>query len=676
MIRCLRCFEEYPDVFGVCPVCGNSVGCLSDDSDSLKAGSMLHDRYIVGCEAGRGGFGRVYRGFDRLTSTVIAVKELFVPSLVRRSCDGTSVEPLNSRSDTGWIAVKKRFYSEAAAEISAPASVGCALFDLFEENGTVYMIMEYLGGRTVASVIVEGGTDLPGRAELIIRAARAVSALHASGRTHLDLAPDNIMAVDDGEGGSEIRLIDFGSSGRGSGLPAGPDRIFKEGYSSPELAAGNYDPRIADGGIRSDVYSLGATAYILLTGKRPPDTSPKKYKNPVPPHELMAEIPVGISDAVMKAMDPCPGERFASAGEFAAALAKAAEKAGLCGSPEKKRSGTAPGKKEKTAAGKRIRDVAFFFRASGTGGAGRGREPRDISFERGVTLRLPERLLPGTVAGGRYEIGDVCTREGDCLVYPLDRAGIFTGLELCEFFPPGICRRADDGITADAGEKEWEFSDLCELFSSSVTGFSLFRDDPAGDGFTDLFADNRTVYAVRRAGQRINPVRKSGKVTEETAKRAAFVIGDAFDYITGLHRAGLCHGNISYRSLRLTAEGRVSVFSPQSIFYNLSNGHEMPAEYMPPEYRKRSRTGGSKAVSGTAGDLSYAGDIYMLAVLYCRIVAGILLPSADIRKEKILRDEPDPAREAVFKAFRSGRAGLIMEALDFNPAKRKGDYLR
>ena len=98
MRRCFYCFAEFPDIFEVCPACGNSVGCLPVPEGHLRPGTLLHGRYYVGTGAGEGGFGIVYRGFDTLRGSEVAVKELFPPGMVGRSGDELTVESTSPRS--------------------------------------------------------------------------------------------------------------------------------------------------------------------------------------------------------------------------------------------------------------------------------------------------------------------------------------------------------------------------------------------------------------------------------------------------------------------------------------------------------------------------------------------------------------------------------------------------
>ena len=220
MIRCLRCFEEYPDIFGVCPVCGNSVGCLSADPERLKPGCLLHGRYIVGYGVGRGGFGSVYRGYDKLTGTVTAIKELFVPSLVERSRDGITVGLRSSRFAPAWKAGIRRFFGEAEAEMSAPASVGCAVYDCFEENGTA-------SGRNLelfdmADRIVITSMPDAGSAGRISQALSAVARLDAIRNTR-NLV--KMRAVFRGDGFEAPKELPSGASGIAEWLGAGAGRL-------------------------------------------------------------------------------------------------------------------------------------------------------------------------------------------------------------------------------------------------------------------------------------------------------------------------------------------------------------------------------------------------------------------------------------------------------------------
>ncbi|MBP5174040.1 MAG: serine/threonine protein kinase [Clostridia bacterium] len=679
MIRCLRCFEEYPDIFGVCPVCGNSVGCLSADSERLKPGCLLHGRYIVGYGVGRGGFGSVYRGYDKLTGTVTAIKELFVPSLVERSRDGITVGLRSSRFAPAWKAGIRRFFGEAEAEMSAPASVGCAVYDCFEENGTAYLVMEYLGGLSLAGIISSGGCGLPEKIDLIVKTALAVSALHCSGRVHLDIAPDNVMAVGDGHS-REIRLIDFGSSGEGHRLPFTAERVFKEGYSSPELVFGKDPSDDPESGVKSDVYSLGATAYMLLTGKRPPAAGDREGARLIPPHEVDAAVPAAVSLAVVKAMSCDPGRRFQSAAEFARAVSAGACLAPVTGKEikrgkKKSGQGVALTRQAYAAVGEKSPDPLRFFREV------RDMPPADfpvcdMSFSAGVSEPLPERLLPGTTVGGRYETGLGCRREGACLVYRLEGRGIFSEFELCEFYPSGSCRRAADGRQVE--ETDFSYCDLLDGFFRSVSEFSLLRDEPGGEGFTDAFYENGTAYALRRAGRRLIPAelrQKKGRVSDKRCARILRLIEPIFRYASALSDSGLDHMNITHRSVRMKPDGSLGLFSPLRIFY--PKGGAVLGEYRPPELVPSTDTPFLKSFPGPRRREGPSdADLYMLAVLFCRLAGGTSVPTAEMRKERLTADLPDPLLEAVERRFSTGIAAGITAAVKLNPVVRREDLFK
>lgn len=185
--------------------------------------------------------------------------------------------------------------------------------DVFEENNTVYYVMDYIDGGSLESKVTLSGPLPENKAvQYIFQIAAALDYMHAKHYLHLDVKPSNIMLS-----GDKAILVDFGASkhyddngGQTSSGPVGVSRGYApmEQYSND---LGNFTPA-------TDIYALGATLYRLLTGQTPPDAA-TLISHP----EMLVfpeSVPEHLAEAVRKAMSPLPAARFQSATEFMAAL--------------------------------------------------------------------------------------------------------------------------------------------------------------------------------------------------------------------------------------------------------------------------------------------------------------------------------------------------------------------
>jgi serine/threonine-protein kinase len=221
-----------------------------------------------------------------------------------------------------------RFRREAqsAASLNNPSIV--AVYDTGEDpaSGVPFIVMEFVDGRTVRDLLIEGHRLLPERTlEIVSGVLRALEYSHQAGIVHRDIKPGNVMVTRNGD----IKVMDFGIARAMSDSQATMTQtaqvIGTAQYLSPEQARGE---RVD---ARSDLYSTGCLMYELLTG-RPPFTGDSPVaiayqhvrENPIPPSRLDPSLPPWADSIVLKAMAKSPNDRYQSAAEMQADIQRAA----------------------------------------------------------------------------------------------------------------------------------------------------------------------------------------------------------------------------------------------------------------------------------------------------------------------------------------------------------------
>ncbi len=271
----------------------------------VEAGTIIDGRYSVLARLGSGGMADVYLAHDTLLGRQVALKLLHH----RFSEDQEFVE---------------RFRREAssAAGLSHPNVV--AVFDRGEWDGTYYIAMEYLPGRSLKAVVREHGPLSPGDAtDIVVQILLATRFAHKRGIIHRDIKPHNVILDEEGR----AKVTDFGIARAGaSDMTLTGSIMGTAQYLSPEQAQGH---AVSES---SDLYAVGVVLYELLTGSVPfegesPVTVALKQVSvePTPPSVINPGVSPALEAVVMRSLAKDPAARFASADEFIAALQQARE---------------------------------------------------------------------------------------------------------------------------------------------------------------------------------------------------------------------------------------------------------------------------------------------------------------------------------------------------------------
>jgi serine/threonine protein kinase len=280
-------------------------------SSYLPNGTILDHNFRIIETIGQGGFGITYKAENISLGNIVCIKELFISGNSTRGVNNT-VHSQNMKENS-FNHFKERFITEARdlAKFNNPGIV--KVLGVFEQNDTAYFVMDFVEGETLKSYVSKNGRLTLLKALPIMEGLmNALEYVHNKGMLHRDIKPDNVLVDKDGN----VVLIDFGSA-----------RQFTEGYTvthtsmiTPGYAPlEQYDERVKRG-VFTDIYSLGATMYFLLTGQKPIPATSRGLETLAAPHHLFTDISVSLSSAVMLAMNLKPEERFQTIVEMRKAL--------------------------------------------------------------------------------------------------------------------------------------------------------------------------------------------------------------------------------------------------------------------------------------------------------------------------------------------------------------------
>ena len=263
----------------------------------IVKGQKIDGRYQIVRNIGEGGMANVYLAYDTILEREVAVKIL-----------------------RGDLATDEKFVKRFQREAKAASSLNhpniVEMYDVGEDDGNYFIVMEYIDGKTLKSLIKKrGALSLPEVVDIMLQLTSAIACAHDSYIIHRDIKPQNVLILEDGR----VKITDFGIAIalNSAELTQTNSVMGSVHYLPPEQANGN------GATIKSDIYSLGILMYELLTGKLPfkgenaVEIALKQMKEQIPSVcEQNAIIPQSIENIVLKACAKNPKNRYDSVSEM------------------------------------------------------------------------------------------------------------------------------------------------------------------------------------------------------------------------------------------------------------------------------------------------------------------------------------------------------------------------
>ncbi len=291
-LLCLGCMKIKP-TRGVCPYCQFDLEKYRREREEihlLQPQTILAGKYMVGKVLGEGGFGITYIGWNLHLEVPVAIKEFFPVGFVTRNVEqGDTISILSSNGRPFFLKQRERFLDEARILAKFDKMEGIvSVRDFFEENGTAYIVMEYLDGEDFGTFIKRKGGKLPPQEvfEMMRPIMRALIEVHENGMIHRDISPDNIRITNypnvskhsNDSKYLQVKLMDFGAAREMSDGEKSLSIVLKPGYAPEE----QYQARGIQGPW-TDVYALCATMYKAIVGKKPMEALERAVGEELPP---------------------------------------------------------------------------------------------------------------------------------------------------------------------------------------------------------------------------------------------------------------------------------------------------------------------------------------------------------------------------------------------------------
>lgn len=312
---CLYCLERKPEQV-ICPVCSMDDRQIAVTAHALTPGTLLCGRYLLGRVLGSGGFAITYLALDQHLNIKMAIKEYLPSMLAGRSVTESEVRPYTGVQGEQFSQGLQSFLDEAQTLVRFNHHPGIvSIRDFFHQNGTAYIVMDYLDGITLKEYLENRGERLTvdETLQIILPVMDALREVHEIGLLHRDVSPDNIYITKN----RQVKLLDFGAARYAIGEASQSlSVILKPGYAP-------HEQYISDGkqGPWTDIYATAATIYRMLSGQRPLESISRMADDQLKPlGECGVQADVLLETVLYKALSIRPAGRFQTMNDFQQAL--------------------------------------------------------------------------------------------------------------------------------------------------------------------------------------------------------------------------------------------------------------------------------------------------------------------------------------------------------------------
>jgi len=317
MKRCLSCMEIYEKQLNICPHCGYCEG-NEDVLFYMQPGTVINSEnnsYIIGKILDSDDIGNIYIAWDNALERKVTIKE-YMPYEYSTRVKGTSKVEICIEKRDMYNAGMEKFVDEATKLVKFEEEGIIRIFDYFYQNNSAYIVMEYLDGMTLAEYIAYSGRFIPEMAvNMLMPLMKSLNKAHKIGIIHKAISPTNIIITKDGQ----MKLIDFGAERfKSTEHSRSLTVLMEQGYSPEE----QYRERGKQGAY-TDVYSLAATMYKMITGITPPNALERRFHlesgrkdRLVPVRKYSRKITRSIENAIYNGMCIQSKDRTANIEQF------------------------------------------------------------------------------------------------------------------------------------------------------------------------------------------------------------------------------------------------------------------------------------------------------------------------------------------------------------------------
>ena len=275
----------------------------------LQPGTILcGGKYVIQNKIGEGGFGITYKALQNGLNRTVCIKEYFPAGRCGRATHARTVY-VQGMNDNLFEKYRQAFVKEAKMLATLRHQNVVEVIDVFDENNTSYMVMSFIDGESLQSIVESRGRiSYPEAVNYIAQITNAVGYIHNNHILHRDIKPDNIMITAD----YKAILIDFGSAREfEQDKTQVHTSMLTHGYAPTEQYTAN-----SRKGSYTDIYAIGATMYFMLTGQVPLEAAARLTETMVAPKEIVPDLPDEVNRTILKAMQLKAENRHQTIQEF------------------------------------------------------------------------------------------------------------------------------------------------------------------------------------------------------------------------------------------------------------------------------------------------------------------------------------------------------------------------